>query len=98
MAELWIVRVEMTVQPEDFASGNTVGFMNAVIWADAPELAAARLSRYLATFDWHVVSVEDISIACDDLVYQEKMQEMIDQARVNPEAIVLGDFHSYKVN
>ena len=97
-AKLWIVRVEMTVQPEDFPSGDTVGFTNIVTWASDAEGASSKIREYVARYDWHVLGVEQVNSVDESLSYSDEMNDMIDRARDNPQAILLGTFHSYRVN
>ena len=99
MTELWNIFAEITVQPDDFASGNTVGFMNIITWADTAETAQTKIASYFDSFGWHIVSVEaakvlDVDHTCEN----EEFQDIIARASVNPEAILCGTFHSYKVN
>jgi len=96
---LWNVFAEITVEPTDFPSGDTAGFMNIVTWADSADTAQRKIAEYLATFNWHIVGVEEASPIKQDFVYDsDEFQEMVDRASSNPEAIICGTFHSYKVN
>jgi hypothetical protein len=99
MNELWNIRAEILVQPEDFPSGDTNGFMNIVTWADSAEAAREKIASYFQRFDWHVVGVEEakvlpLNFAADN----DEFQEMFDRALTNPDAIICGTFHSYRVN
>jgi hypothetical protein len=99
MSELWKIRAEITVEPQDFPSGDTVGFMNIITWADSSEIAQAKIEAYFATFNWHVVGIEEASLIPGNFVYEDEgLQDMIERARDNPDAIICGTFHSYKVN
>jgi hypothetical protein len=98
MSELWIIRAEITVQPEDFPSGDTVGFINVITWADSVETIRSKLSSYLETFDWHLLKIEDAHLVDSDLVYHDEIEDMIERASNNPQSILLGTFFSYKVN
>jgi hypothetical protein len=99
MSELWNVRAEIMVQPEDFASGDTLGFMNIVTWANSAETAQEKIEHYFKSFDWHIVGVEQAKVLDVDHIYEEEeFQGMIERVNANPEAIICGTFHSYKVN
>ena len=50
MTELWNIFAEITVQPDDFASGDTVGFMNIITWADSAETAQTKIASYFDSF------------------------------------------------
>jgi hypothetical protein len=39
MTKLWNIFAEITVQPDDFPSGDTAGYMNIITWADSAEAA-----------------------------------------------------------
>ena len=62
MSELWNVLAEIMVQPEDFASGDTLGFMNIVTWADSAEIAQEKIAHYFKSFDWQIVCVEEAKV------------------------------------
>jgi len=97
--ELWKIRAEIVVQPEDFPSGDTVGFMNIITWADSAEVARQKIAFYFERFDWHIVGVEEAVVLNDDFVADnDEFQDMVERARNNPDAIICGMFHSYKVN
>jgi hypothetical protein len=99
MSELWNIFAEITVQPEDFPSGDTVGFMNIITWADSAEAAHAKIAHYFQSFQWHIVGVEEAKILNVQQIYEEEeFQDMIERAIVNPEAVICGTFHSYKAN
>jgi hypothetical protein len=99
MSELWNIRAEITVHPEDFPGGDTNGFMNILIWAESAEAAQQKIATYFKGFDWHIVEVLEANLLRADFVADnEEVQDRIDRARNNPEAIVCGTFHSYKVN
>ncbi len=98
MVELWRLIIETSVPPEDFPTGATLGYMNVITWASSAVEAEAKIAAYLKTFDWHVLEV-DQSHRVDDLSdVGEVLQEMIERARTNENAIILGTFHSYRVN
>lgn len=99
MAELWNIRAEIIVQPEDFPSGETNGFMNIVTWADSAEAAQEKIASYFHGFDWHVVGVEEATVLPLDFVSDsDEFQNIFERARNNPDAIICGTFHSFKTN
>ena len=99
MTELWNVRAEITVEPQDFPSGDAVGFMNIVTWASSAETARRKIEVYFATFNWHIIGVEEAVTIKKDFVYDsDEFSDMVDRASTNPNAIICGTFHSYKVN
>lgn len=99
MKQLWNVRAEILVEPQDFPSGDTVGFMNIVTWAESADTAQHEIEAYLSTFKWRLVEVEECVPIREDFIYDnDEFADMMERARENPDAIILGTFHSYKVN
>ena len=99
MQELWHLFLEITVQPEDFPSGDTIGFMNVITLADSAEAAQAKVEANFATFNWHIVQIENSKVIDPDfLAEDDELAEMIERARSHPDPIICGTFHSYKTN
>jgi hypothetical protein len=98
MPVLWKLFVEISVKPEDFPSKSTLGFMNVITWADSAEEGLSKLTAYLKKSEWEVLTLEEAVPVDDNLIYSDEMAEMIERARNNPQAIILGIFHSYKTN
>jgi hypothetical protein len=96
MQEIWRVVAEVLVEPGDVPSGDTKGFLIVTTWADSLDTAQEKLSRYLESFKWHLISIEDAHPIDENQDYGEEIAEMIERARNNPDAIILGTFHSYK--
>jgi len=94
--ELWIVTAEIVLQPGDLASGKTKAFVNVVTWADWSKMAEETVSRCLESYGWYVISIEDSHPVEDDRIYEEDIADIIDQARVNPNAVIYGTMFSYK--
>jgi hypothetical protein len=89
----------MTVQADDFPSGDTVGFMNVLVQADSAEAAESKVRTYFATFNWHIVQTENSKVIEPNFVAdEEEFAEMIERARAHPDPIICGTFHSYKIN
>jgi hypothetical protein len=95
---LWLVMCELTMEKGDTPSGNTIGFMNIVTWAPDSEVAIQKITTYLGTFNWQVVSVERSNLVDDNVIYGEDIEDQIERARGNKMAIILGTFHSYETN
>jgi hypothetical protein len=98
MESLWKAIAEIKVEPGDLGldSSHTKGFMNLITWASSPDLIREKLSRYLGSFNWELLSLEDIRRVDDSSTYGEELTDMIERARPNPNAIILGCFHSYR--
>jgi hypothetical protein len=98
LTALWHIKIEVCVQPEDFPEGHTQGFMNVITWAVSPGEACGKLSRYVQTFDWHVIEVQSVSLVQDRVDCSPELEDMIDRAQDNPLAVILGTFHSFELN
>jgi|KBSMisStaDraftv2_1062788.scaffolds.fasta_scaffold136974_2 hypothetical protein len=94
--EIWILVVEVLVEPGDLPSGSTRAFTTITTWAESAQEAQEKLSAYLDTFNWKVLEVEQVQRYSDAETYQESLIEMIEQTKGNPQAIILGEFHTYK--
>jgi hypothetical protein len=98
METMWMVTSEVLVQPGDLPSGYTKAFVNVTTWADSLETATEKVSRYLETFNWHSISIEEAHPIDENRDYVEEVEDMIERTRNNRSAIILGRFFSYKVN
>jgi hypothetical protein len=98
MKTIWLVTSEILVQPGDMPSGSTKGFVNITTWADSVETVREKLSRYLETFKWHLISIEKAQPIDESHDYGNEIEDMLERTRSNPDAIILGTFHSYKEN
>ena len=98
-SELWHLYIEMTVPPDEFPSGDTVGFMNVITRANSSEAAQARIETYFATLNWHIVQIESSKVIDPDFVADdETFAEMVESARSHPDPLMLSTFYSYKIN
>ena len=89
---------EVLVEPGDLPSGSTKAFANITTWADSRDMARDRSSQYLESFRWHLISVEEAHPVDESRNYDEEASDMIERAKGNPDAIILGRFFSYKEN
>ncbi len=89
----------MTVPPDEFPLGETIGFMNVITLADSAEAAQAKIEAYFATFNWHIVQVENSTVIDPNFVADDdEFAEIIERAYSHPDPIICGTFHSYKIN
>lgn len=72
--------------------------MNITTWADCHETAVDKIREYIESLGWHLVSVEKARVVNEDGKYGEVESDQIERTRHNPNAIILGTFHSYKTN
>ena len=92
-----MVLIELIAQTDERAPSK-IGFMNITTWADSQETASAKIQDYLESLGWHLVSVEQAHVVDEDKKYGEVELDMIERTRSNPNAIILGTFHTYKTN
>ena len=55
---MWVLVVEVLVEPGDLPSGSTRAFTTVTTWAESAEEARQKLSQYLRTFNWKLLDVE----------------------------------------
>jgi hypothetical protein len=96
MEKLWVITAEILVEPGDLPSGNTKAFVNVVTWADSPSNAEEKLAQCLKSYRWHLVSIEDAHPFDDSRSYGDELLEIVDQARTNSHACIIGRAFSYK--
>ena len=72
--------------------------MNIMTWSDSREAASLKIERYLNSFGWSLVEVDTADVIDEDSQYADEVADMIDRTRNNPNAIILGAFHTYKTN
>jgi hypothetical protein len=98
MEGMWKIRAEIEVETGDLDldAGNTKGFMNVVTWASSDQSAKEKLAAYLSRFKWKLLGVEEsVPIGPGYVASDSEINELVDKARGNPNAIILGTMHSY---
>ncbi len=73
-----------------------IGFMNVTTWANSKAGAEAKIRKYLQSLGWHLVSVERSHVVNENGHYGETELDQIGRTHDNPNAIILGTFHTYK--
>jgi len=97
METMWLVLAEI-ISDSEGSSGSKVGFMNITTWADSKEAVSFKIETYLNSFGWHLVVVDKADVVSEQSQYGDEVADMIDRTRDNPNAIILGTFHTYKTN
>ena len=98
MESIWKVVAEILVEPGDLPSGSTKAFANIVTWADSASIAKEKIAGYLGSYKWQLLSAEDAQVVDEGHDYGDDINQMIEKAQGNPQAIILGRFLSYKEN
>ena len=95
---LCVILAEVDVEPGDLDldPGYTRGFMNIVTWAGSELPVSEKIAAYLATFRWKLLSTQDLTCTVSEGVSPgSELEKLIERARGNPNAIILGTLHSY---
>jgi hypothetical protein len=98
MPILWIIRCEISVLPGDLKNGRTLAFTNVITWGETSEEAIEKVRKVSAEYRWIVIGIEDASPVDHDKVYGDDLNDLIDQASTNANAVLFGTFHTYPVN
>jgi len=96
--QLWVIIAEVLVNPGDLASGDTKGFTNIVTWADSRKAAQQKVSEVLKSYGWEVLGIEAAHRFDESRSYDDELLEIVDQAKTNPNACIIGTVFSYKPN
>jgi hypothetical protein len=94
--QLWVITAEILVKPGDLSSGDTKGFTNIVTWADSPKTAQQKVWEVLKSYGREVLGIEAVRRFDDSRNYDDDILEIVDQARTNPDACIIGTVFSYK--
>ena len=94
MKELWIGVVEVLTEPSP-GIGNTLAFTTAVAWADTAADYVDSVTSVLSGYGWTMLSVENIRSVASDAEFSDEVTGMIEQAKADPNACILGSFHYY---
>jgi hypothetical protein len=97
METMWLILAEVIADTEG-SSGSKIGFMNITTWADSKDAASSKIERYLNSFEWSLVLVDKGDVIHEDSQFGDEVADMIERTRDNPNAIILGTFHTYKTN
>jgi hypothetical protein len=94
--QLWVITAEILVEAGDLPSGDTKGFANIVTWADSPKMAQQKVSEVLKSYRWEVLGIEATRPFDESRSYDDEFLDIIDRARTNPNACIVGTVFSYK--
>jgi hypothetical protein len=72
--------------------------MNITTWADSQEMAEAKIQKCLESYGWHLISIENVQVVSEDRQCGEVQSDQIERTRGNPDAVILGTFHTYRTN
>ena len=95
---LWIATCEVSLKPGDIESGRTLAFTNIVTWGQDNEGALENIRAYFAEYRWTLIECETIKPVEDGKDYGDELNDLIERAAGNPNAVIYGTFHTYKPN
>ena len=96
--KLWIATCEVSVEPGVLDSARTVAFTNVVTWGETSEDALARIRNCFTEYQWTFIGCEQIDPVNPEKDYGDSLNDLIDRAKDNPNALIYGTFHTYKPN
>ena len=96
MQRLWVITAEILVEAGDLPSRETKGFANIVTWADSPTAAQQKVSEVLKSYEWELLGIEATRPFDESRSYDDDVLDIVDQARANPNACIIGTVFSYK--
>jgi hypothetical protein len=94
--QLWILTAEILMKPTDLASGDTKGFTNIVTWADSANTGQQKVSEVLKSYGWELLGIEGARRFDESRSYDDDILEIVEQARANPDACIIGTVFTYK--
>jgi hypothetical protein len=97
MESMWLVVAEVIAEAEG-TSESEIGFMNITTWAVSKEDASSKIEKYLNSFGWSLVLVDKAEVIDEESGFGDEVADMVERTRNNPNAIILGTFHTYKTN
>ena len=99
MRELWIGLVEVRKGPDsEFLQGKKGAFTNVITWASTAQEFREKADKLAESLKLFVVDVEDVEPLSERqrrFVIDAKLEDIADEARQNPEAILYSTFHTY---
>ncbi len=93
---IWLAVCEISTEPGDLPSGATKAFARISTWASSEQELREKVSRYLQSFTWELLSVEAAKPIDEEASYDDETADMVRRTRENEEAIILGRFFSYR--
>jgi hypothetical protein len=94
MKELWIGVVEVLTDPSSGA-GNTRSFTNVITWATSVSTYLAKVTSVFSGYGWTVLGSESVRPVDFEPEFDEEIVEIIERARINPDACIFATFHYY---
>jgi hypothetical protein len=94
MKTLWIGVVEVLTEPSS-GGGDTRAFTNVVTWAETASDFIGSVSRVFEGYGWTLLGFENARPVIDATDFDEEITEIIERAKLNPNACIYATFHYY---
>lgn len=94
MKELWIGVVEVLTEPST-GDGDTRAFTNVIACAESAADFVKRVKNAFDEYGWTILGNENVRPVNSDDAYPEEILEIIDRARMNPNACIFATMHYY---
>lgn len=94
MKELWISVVEVLTD-SNAGGGDTRAFTNVVTWASSVADYVNSVSAVFEKYGWVVLGTENARPIAREIGFNEEISDIIERAKINPEACIFGAFHYY---
>ena len=94
MKALWIGVAEVLTDA-NLGEGNSRAFTNVVAWAESDAEYAKVVRVVFEKYGWDVLGFERVHPVAEQSGYQDEIAQIIDRARVNPNACIYSTLHYY---
>jgi hypothetical protein len=93
--ELWIGTFEVYFMNPETPGVWKPAFTTVVTWACDSKEFSDKCNEIVENHGWRLIGTERAGPVSKDGEYSEEVEDMLDRAKDNPNAIILGTFHSY---
>jgi hypothetical protein len=94
MRELWIGVVEVLTEPT-VGGGDTCAFTNVVTRARNASDFVSSVTAVFSEYGWTVLGTENERPIARETGFDEEITEIIERAKMNPNACIYATFHYY---
>lgn len=95
--QVWIGTIEVSIPDAQKPSVMRYGFINITTWAGTREEFQQKCTRMFESYGWKLLGLERANPVPDDAAFNEEVAEMLERTRANPNAIIYGTFHTYRL-
>ena len=95
--DVWIGTIEISWSDEKTPTVFQPAFTVVTTWATSREAFREKCVRMLESCGWRLLGVEQANPAPNEGDFDDEVEDMLARTRANPDAIIYGTFHSYRV-